>query len=219
MKQTIIALLIAFTLVSCGTKYNFVDTGKSNPHFKGDMYEYLESNSYDWDSVRLMINRADLRDVFRYDDITFLGLTNHSIRKWLIPGGTGHDTFGYTRIDDIPVERCRAIVLSMVLEGKMLREEIERVEYDEKKNRVGGGRKLTSRLGNRIWLWTTQSPWMGVEGMGPIVLNMSALRSDNKTEFSTSQIASSDIQPTNGVVHALPYSYNLDDIGSLSEFE
>lgn len=219
MKKYIIVLVVACSLFSCGTKYNYEDTGVSNAYFDGNMYQYLESSSYNWDSVRLMINRAELREVFEYDDITFMGLTNHSIRKWLIKGGVGFDTHGYTCINDIPKGMCRAIVLSLVLDGKMLRDEIERIQHDEKGNRIGGGRKLVTRYGNTVWLWTKQDPYMGVQGAGPVTLSMTALRDDGKTEISTNQVASTNIQPHNGVVQALQYSYNINDIGPLTEMK
>lgn len=101
MKKYIIILLFVFPLFSCGTKYNYLDTGVSDPHFEGDMYAYLQSNSYNWDSIVKIIDRARLQDVFRHDDITFMGLTNHSIRQWLIQGGKGYEA-GYRQVTDIP---------------------------------------------------------------------------------------------------------------------
>ena len=57
MKKYIIILLFVFPLFSCGTKYNYLDTGVSDPHFEGDMYAYLQSNSYNWDSIVKIIDR------------------------------------------------------------------------------------------------------------------------------------------------------------------
>ena len=131
MKKYIIILLFVFPLFSCGTKYNYLDTGVSDPHFEGDMYAYLQSNSYNWDSIVKIIDRARLQDVFRHDDITFMGLTNHSIRQWLIQGGKGYEA-GYRQVTDIPEAMCRTIVLSLVIDGGMLRDDIERIELNEK---------------------------------------------------------------------------------------
>lgn len=218
MKNYIFVLILTLTLSSCGTKYHYNDTGTASAYFDGDMYQYLKSSSYNWDSVRLMVERGGLREVFMHDQITFMGLTNHSIRKWLIKGGTGYDQYGYARISDIPEGLCRAIVLSLVVDTKMMRDEIERVQHDEKGARIGGGRKVIARYGNTLWLWTKQDPYMGVGGLGPVTLSMTTLRDDGK-EINTNQVASGDIQPTNGVVHALQYSYNIDDIGALHEID
>ena len=213
MKKHLIILLFVFAFVSC-TKYNYLDTGVSNPYFEGDMYAYLQSNSYNWDSIVKIIDRAQLQDVFHHDEITFMGLTNHSIRQWLIQGGKGYEA-GYRQVADIPETMCRAIVLSLVIDGKMLRDDIERIELNEKGEYIGGGRICKTRYGNYIWLWTKQDPYMGVDGLGPVSLSMTTLDADMKTQVATNTIASGDIQPHNGVVHALEYSYHLDNIGVL----
>lgn len=44
---------------------------------------------------------------------------------------------------------------------------------------------------------------------------MTTLEADQKTQVATNMVASGDIQPYNGVVHALEYSYHLDNIGIL----
>ncbi len=200
-------------LVAC-TRYDYKDTGTANPHFEGDMYAYLQSSSYNWDLILQIIDRAGLQDIFHNDDITFMGLTSHSIRAWMLPGGQGYE-HGYSKVEDIPVEMCRAIVLSLVIDGKMLRDEIERIEMNEKGEYIGGGRICKTRYGNYIRLWTQQDPYMGVDGLGPVTLRMTTLENDQKKQIATNQIASGDIQPYNGVVHALEYSYRVDNIGVL----
>ncbi len=214
MKKFILASLFVLPLISCGTKYNYLDTGTSNPRFDGDMYEYLESSPYNWSIVVEIIDRAHLEEMFRTDDITFLGLTNHTLRAWVIEGGTGFE-HGWRKVEDIPEEMCRAIVLSHVIDTKMLRDEIERIEMNEKGEYVGGGRVVKTLYGNYVWLWTKQDPYMGVEGLGPVTLSLTTLDYDKTTQLNTNRIASGDIQPDNGVVHALEYSYRLDNIGVL----
>ncbi len=204
--RRVLYIVIMFSMISCGTKYDYLDTGVSNPYFEGDMYEYLNSDSYNWDSVVLMIDRAGLQQMFRTENITFMGLTNHTIRQWLIQGGKGYE-YGYRQIADIPVNMCKAIILSHTIDGKHLRDDIARVELNEKGEYVGGGEKFVTHYGNTIWLWTKQSPYMGVDGLGPVYLCM--------TNLATNTIASADIQPYNGVVHSMEYSYKIDNIGHL----
>ena len=97
----------------------------------------------------------------------------------------------------------------------MLRDDIERIELNEKGEYIGGGRICRTRYGNYVWLWTKQEPYMGVDGLGPVSLHMTTLEADQKTQVATNMVASGDIQPYNGVVHALEYSYHLDNIGIL----
>ena len=106
-------------------------------------------------------------------------------------------------------------MLSRVIDGGMLRDDIERIELNEKGEYIGGGRICRTRYGNYVWLWTKQEPYMGVDGLGPVSLHMTTLEADQKTQVATNMVASGDIQPYNGVVHALEYSYHLDNIGIL----
>ncbi len=44
-------LVVAGVFMACGTKYDYIDTGVCEEEFRGNMYEYLQSNHYDWDSI------------------------------------------------------------------------------------------------------------------------------------------------------------------------
>ena len=106
-------------------------------------------------------------------------------------------------------------MLSHVIQGKYLKERIARIEYNEKGEKKGGGNVLTTIHGNKVWLWTIQQPYMNIPDMGPIELNMASLKEDEV--YKNIGIASSDIHPDNGVVHSLPYSYNLGELTVLME--
>ena len=99
-----------FMATSC-TDYNLIDTGVANGDHQTTMWEYFKTDPYNWDSLRVMAERADLVSVFQGTssygkDITFFGITNHSIRRYLYdfktgvkssdasnPIGTGGETF------------------------------------------------------------------------------------------------------------------------------
>ena len=106
-------------------------SGVCEEEFRGNMYEYLQSNHYDWDSIVKIIDRAGLREMFEKEEFTFLGPTNITIRKWFFwdkIGGVGETDkeyviHGYKSIQRVPVEICRKIVLSHVIEGIVARDE------------------------------------------------------------------------------------------------
>ena len=88
MIKYIVIVVVLFTFGSCETNYGTINTGLANGKFDGSMYEYFQANHYDWDSLVLMIDRAGLKDVFTgeragYEEITFFGPTNHTIRLWM----------------------------------------------------------------------------------------------------------------------------------------
>lgn len=83
MRKMLFILVVAGVFMACGTKYDYIDTGVCEEEFQGNMYEYLQSNHYDWDSIVKIIDRAGLREMFEKEDFTFLGPTNITIRKFV----------------------------------------------------------------------------------------------------------------------------------------
>ena len=63
MKKILLAISIVLTIVSCTTDYNMNNTGLANGKFDGTMYDYFHSDSYNWDSLIIMIDRAGLQDL------------------------------------------------------------------------------------------------------------------------------------------------------------
>ena len=81
--------LLFLTICSSCTKYDFVETGKAKAYHDTTMWEYFQTDSYNWSYLVYMTKRAGLEDLFQGKstqygpDITFLGMTNHSIRRYL----------------------------------------------------------------------------------------------------------------------------------------
>ena len=75
MKQVIFLGIVLSMFVGC-TKYNQIDTGICKAEFPGNMYEYFQSDSYNWDSLLVMIDYTGLEKYFTgeepgYEEITF----------------------------------------------------------------------------------------------------------------------------------------------------
>lgn len=193
---------LVFAMLSC-TKNDFIKTGISKGQFPGTMIEYMESDSYNWDSTLLMIRTAGLENLFNGEEkITFFGPTNHSIRRYMLENDI-------KRVVDMGEEFCRETLLRHVMKGKVMREEFPRgVDNTEGGELVGeGGQIYTLMGGNKIWAYTFQEPYMDVPGVGAIALHVTSI--DGKIVIP---IASTDIEPTNGVVHSLGYSFTLGEM-------
>lgn len=100
----IAVLLIPF--VSSCIKDNFWYSGVSNGRHDCSLLEYMESDSYNWDSTVLMVRHAgeELIQIFEGNDpdlqeITFFGPTNHSIRRYMLENGI-------EKISDMDPEWC-----------------------------------------------------------------------------------------------------------------
>lgn len=203
MKKIILIFAIAaFGLTSCETKYDIIDTGVANGRFNGNMYEYLKSNSYDWDSLRLMIDQAGLVDLFEgtrpgYERITFFGPTNHSIRRWMLQNS-------YATVSAIPVAQCQTFVWQHVVKGKFMKDDFPEGQIISSwPMTVEGGITHTAENGNTFWICTVFDSYAGILGAGAKYIKI--VGSAN----ATIDVASANIEPDNGVVHSLNYNYEL----------
>lgn len=205
MKTTLtVQIIFSFLLLLAGcTKDGFIKTGLSDGHYPGTILEYLESDSYNWDSTLLMIREAGLEDLFNgEDEITFFGPTNHSIRRYMLENDIA-------RVADMGAEFCRTTLLRHVMQGKVMRLDVPRgLDNTTGTEVIGDGGKVYDMMGgNQIWAYTFQEPYMDVPDVGPIVLHVTSI--DGAIEIP---IASTDIEPTNGVVHSLGYSFTLGEM-------
>ena len=208
MKKLIyIVIALSVIITACETEDNYIDTGISNGRFDGNMMEYFASNSYDWDSTALVIQRAGIEDIFNgtndaYPEITFLGPTNHSIRRWMI-------NEGYDKVADIPADLCKTMMLKHIVKGKFMKEDIDYIntDYTAANPDQDGGTVLTCLGGNKVLAYKQREDYGGVSEGGAIVLRFYSLDAKQKVPM-----ASADIEPDNGVVHSLNYTYTFGGI-------
>ena len=207
MKKILLAISIVLTIVSCTTDYNMNNTGLANGKFDGTMYDYFHSDSYNWDSLIIMIDRAGLQDLFNgevegYEEITFWGPTNNSIRRWMLEGGTGVPR----RLKDLSPEECRKYVMGHVVKGKTMLNDIPRGTINM--GSVSGGMTMYGEDNkNEMWVYTEQLPYNGVIDVGAVIIKIRSMRT-----LVDIDIASCNIEPTTGVVHSLHPNYTLGEL-------
>ena len=207
MKKILLAISIVLTIVSCTTDYNMNNTGLANGKFDGTMYDYFHSDSYNWDSLIIMIDRAGLQDLFNgevegYEEITFWGPTNNSIRRWMLEGGTGVPK----RLKDLSPEECRKYVMAHVVKGKTMLNDIPRGTINM--GSVSGGMTMYGEDNkNEMWVYTEQLPYNGVFDVGAVIIKIRSMRT-----LVDIDIASCNIEPTTGVVHSLHPNYTLGEL-------
>jgi uncharacterized surface protein with fasciclin (FAS1) repeats len=178
-------------LAACSTNWNFENTGLANERFDGNTIEYLASNPYDWDSVRLVIERAGWTTNFSQEKFTFFGPTNHSIRRWMKANAI-------ETIATIPVETCRELINAHVLDGELLRDDIPAGELVNAEWR--GGESYTFRSGRSIAIYRVTGSYMNVAKAGAAEIYL-------RRGGSVTGVASSNIRTANGVVHSLEYAH------------
>lgn len=190
-------LLILGVLFCLACEDNYIDTGISNGKHDCSMFDYLCSDSYNWDSTRLMIERAELKYMFdgtnsEFKDITFFGPTNHSIRMWMI-------TNNYERVSDIPVDICREYMKKYIYkDGRMMRGDFQ----FEVKGTSEGGSRIVKLDGGEIRVFRRSTDWGAAVNGGAEELYVQSY-----AYGITNRVASADIVTLTGIVHSLSYTH------------
>ena len=204
MKRAIcFMVLFGGLLFTACTKDNFIHTGTSKGRFEGSLMEYMEAHPYDWSYMVEFVRHSgeDMVQLFEgkdpeHKEITFLGITNHSIRRYLLTEGK--------TIADLDPEWCRGIILQHVIDRKIYRKDVVPGEPSEYETLGTGGTIYTTLAGTQVWIYTIIPEAGGVteNTARPIYLNF--LKSNEKCN-----VASGDVEPDNCVVHALEYAFTL----------
>lgn len=204
-----IALCLLLGVYGC-TKDNFIETGLSNGRFHGSLLEYLEHDdywkNYNWDSTALLVRQAgpNMVRLFEgkdpsYPEITFLGPTNHSIRRYMLNNNI-------KRIADMDPAKCRELLLRLIIKGKFYRKDIQDGKLGDNGAVESGGNYYQALGGNTLCVYAFTEQVEGVSGIGQRGLSVFS----GETTM-TWGIASADIEPDNCVVHSLSYNYTLGD--------
>ena len=200
MKIFYVFLVLWGVATGCGNDF-YHDSGLADGKHDCTVWEYLQTDHYNWDSVIVMIEHAGLKDVFdgtnpEFKQITFFAPTNLSVNQFLFKttGETGDMV--YSSVKDVPVELCRKMLLAHVLNRRMMKEDFD---Y-EVKGTLTGGTMVTTIGGVELRVYRTRTPYNGIPDIGPESLFFHAVTSGH-----IAMVASADIEMMNGVVHSLSY--------------
>ena len=204
MKILYVFLVLWGVATGCGNDF-YHDSGLADGKHDCTVWEYLQTDHYNWDSVIVMIEHAGLKDVFdgtnpEFKQITFFAPTNLSVNQFLFKttGETGDMV--YSSVKDVPVELCRKMLLAHVLNRRMMKEDFD---Y-EVKGTLTGGTMVTTIGGVELRVYRTRTPYNGIPDIGPESLFFHAVTSGH-----IAMVASADIEMMNGVVHSLSYTYEF----------
>lgn len=202
---TCICLLLLLT--SCDTKQNWIDTGVSSPYHDCSIMGYLRGDNYNWELTVKMIERADLIDLFEgqvdtLPEITFFSIPSYSVQRYLWDNGLED-------VSELTPEFCRKTILDHVVKGKYLKSDIayRNSKYVITDPNQDGGTSLLTLGGRRLKAYVDKSEYAGVPDVGPETMYLFSLSAQIHVPLATP-----DIQPLNGVVHALNYNFVLGKI-------
>lgn len=204
----LISFIAGILIISaCGNDY-YHDTGLANGNHDCTIWEYLQNDPEHWDSVRIMIEQAGIKDLFdgtnpQYQQITFFGPTNYSVIAFLLKYKDEEGKQVYHSLKEVPKDICRQMVLSHVIPERLTKDEFD---Y-EVKGTDTGGTIIQTLTGIDLRVYRIKTPYNGIPDIGPERMAIHALQKGYKVDIS-----SADIKMTNGVVHSLSNTYEMAEL-------
>ena len=207
-----VTLFSAFLIImatSCKQDEYYMDGGKSDPVFNGNMLQYLNSNAK-FDTIAQIIKLAEMEDIFRKEKITFFCPTDEVIRRTIGNVRTeGLNSFLFRRgkdtiktLSDVNPTIWRKYLSRYIYKGAYTLKDYPQLDFRLKPVHPGAFYySLNNDLSNIGVVFNSVN---GVKYTGYRQLTISFLPDpSNPDRFIPAAVATSDIQPSNGVVHVL----------------
>ena len=206
-------LVVILGAVGCQKKDYFTNTGKHEPNFGGSVLSYLKSKPEYFDSVVKIIRLAGMEQVFDKEDITFFAPADSSVNNTLrflniILRNQGKKEV--TNLDQIKPEVWREQLSRYIIKGKKSMNDFPQI--DPGNLSAFPGQIYSSYDGRIMNIGVIYNDAGGVKYAGYRQLTIAYIPSastplDYRSWYSAS-VASVNIAPTNGYVHALRYTFH-----------
>ena len=206
---TLFSAFLIIMVTSCKQDEYYIDGGKSNPVFNGNMLQYLNSNAK-FDTIAQIIKLAEMEDVFKKEKITFFCPTDEVVRRTIgnvRTGGLNALLFGYGKdtiktLSDVDPTIWRKYLSRYIYKGSYTLKDYPQLDFTLKPVYPGAFYySLNNDLANIGVVFNSVN---GVKYTGYRQLTISFLPDPSSpNRFIPAAVATSDIQPSNGVVHVL----------------
>ncbi|MGV8878763.1 MAG: hypothetical protein ACOH2A_07005 [Sphingobacteriaceae bacterium] len=228
---TLLALLAVMVISSCQKDNYYVDGGKSDPVFKGNILQYLESNPK-FDTIAQIVKLAGMEDVFANEKVTFFAPTDEVIRRTIgqvdavnieLRGGLNQALFNVGKdtiktLSDVDPNIWKKFLSRYIFKGVYKLKDYPQLDFDLKP--IYPGSFYKSYNGDLANIGVVYNGVNGVKYTGYRQLSFSYIPdSSNPSRYIPIAVATSDIQPSNGIVHVLAVfvgnnSSGVDKIGA-----
>lgn len=215
-----LVLLIAAglcTAVGCKKDAHYLDTGITNARFDGNIMQYLEAKPLYFDTLAQVIKLAGMEDVFRNENITFFAPPDPSIGASIKQLNfylyfTGKDTV--KTLSDIKPKVWKEVLSMYVFKGTSRLKDFRQVDTTALDTYSGQGYLALNNMPMNIGVVYNDA----VNGPkeDPVTIKYAGYRqlmisyipdlSKPKSFWINTLVSSSDINPTNGIVHALKFT-------------
>ncbi|WP_051691925.1 hypothetical protein [Pedobacter borealis] len=225
MKKLIFACAaVLLILNACKRDEYYRDGGLADPNFKGNMLQYLQAKKVPFDTLAKIVKLAGLESTFSNDDFTFFAIDDDVIRRTIGDIHTYDDNKGDSRyhslnellfhankdtvktLDQISPIIWRKYLQRYMFKGVNRLKDYQQIDFDVKSVYPGGlYYSLAGNISNIGAVFNTANNIKYI-GYRQLVLTYIPDASKPNDNWFSNQVASSDIKPTNGVVHTLAYN-------------
>lgn len=225
---------IGIILVSaCSKDDYYTDGGKANPHFDGSIMAYLDAHPLQLDTIAEIVRLAGLEEAFNTEEFTFfaprdeevkrlIGQVNYSGDDPLLMGSGANQVLYDLGLDtiqtlaDVDSAIWRKYLERYMFRGRKLLKDYPQVDFDVI-NTFGGQNyfALNSTVSNIGVVFNDaitdedKPTETRLKYRGYRQLYISYIRNPSDPDpanWIQHRVSSSDIQPTNGVVHVLDFT-------------
>lgn len=224
--------ILIIAVSSCSKDNYYKDGGLAKAQFNGTVMQYLDANPK-FDTIAQIVRLAKMDDIFSKENITFFAPTDEVIRRSIgivngnIPemqNGLNQQLYDLKKdtikkLSDISPAIWRKYLMRYVLKGKYLLKDFPQLDFSLRPLYPGGYYYgYNNDLSNIGVVFNTANT---VRYAGYRQLCISAIIDPSNPllyQYMSAAVASSDIQPTNGVIHALAVFPSPSYGGSRSYF-
>ena len=227
-KLTGLIACIILLSTACKKDDYYVDGGLANPIFEGDVLAYLESKPREFDTIARIIKIAGMEEAFRKEEFTFFAPRDENIKSLIGTidrGGinellyyVGRDTI--KTLEDVDPEIWKKYLQRYIFQGKKKLMDYPQIDFNLLNIYPGqnyySANNTVSNIGVVYNDAVSSDKTSSIKYMGYRQLHISFIPDVSQpSSWITVKVASSDIQPTNGIVHVLDHTngtfgFNLD---------
>jgi len=207
VKMIMVALLCLPLFLSCQDESYLHDGGKGHAEFDGTVLDFLRSRPDYFQELVEVIEYAGMEDVFQSDEITFFAPTDWSIDESMESLNyywynlQGRDSV--TSISQIKPEVWRELLSLYIVKDRYLAKDIP--QMDTIAMDAYPGQAYVSYNGLSMNIGLVYHDANGIKYAGYRQLLYSYVNNFVEKDMTHAYVATSDIQPVNGVVHVIRF--------------
>lgn len=208
MITIVLVFICLISIISCQDKSYLYDEGKAVPHFDGTVMQFLESRPDLFTNLVEVIKYADMEQTFQQEEITFFAPTDWSIKRSM--DSLNYYWYNYeagdsvTLITQVKPAVWRELLSLYVVEAQYVLKDIP--QLDTVAMDAYAGQAYVSLNGRPMNIGVVYHDANGIKYTGYRQLLYSYVNNFVSNDLTNAYVATSDIQPTNGVVHVLRFT-------------